>query len=397
MLGGQEETKEESLPLYGLPNRKDWNSCFANACLTFLLRFRPNGKYKKTEWTRLCEQLRSCVIYGEGRNSSNPRNMETIIMCGFPVGSQECAQEFCTIFLDRCADDSYLSDVYWKIRTTTNITGIMDRTMFCDLLPNNGSQLDSVESMLCIDTYKPSLGLAMEHIWSRKTKLNDENKFAITLRGKQIAKFDAEQTVECVSVPDFAVVALKFRIVGHLVDVRHKANTIVPKSVRQSIDIALKCEDKALASALMDSLSDLSKKHRDSVRWSSKKENGDCSKEFMLEKNCDYFEVPLTTNFLNEKQPSTHDLQAVVVHSGVANSGHYWTYIRFVNPESMDQWYQVDDRQVKKVSRNVLLNTIVGGKTSEDGDLLKSQPVAYILSYVRTKRIGAIISNGIIL
>jgi len=407
-LIGKEESKEDSLPLYGLPNRTEWNSCFANACLTFLLRFRPNGRYEKTGWTRLCEQLRSCVIYGAGRNSNNPRNLESIIMCGFPVGSQECAQEFCTIFLDRCSADGYLSDVYWKIRTTTNITGMMDRTMFCDLLPKDGSQLNSVESILSIDTYKPSLGLALKHLWSRKTKLNGDNKFAITLRGKEVAKVDAEQTIECKQIPDIAVVSLKFRITGQLVDVPHdnvnvplEYDTSIPpidnKIYSNSIDISFKCDDKALAPALMDSINDFSRKKRESIKWSSLKKEETYSKKFVLGKNCDYFDVPFKTNFLDEKESATHDLQAVVVHSGQPNAGHYFTYIRFVNPDDMEQWYKVDDREVRTVSKNVVQNTIVGGKTDEDGDMIGNQPVAYILSYVRTRRIRDIISNGIIL
>jgi len=239
--------------------------------------------------------------------------------------------------------------------------------------------------MLCIDAYKPSLGLALKHIWARRSKLNKENRFAVTLNGRQVAKVDAEQSMQCIHVPDIAIIALKFRIMGFLKDVPNTEKYGLPElslEGRTDIDIAWQCDNRELVSALVESLVELAKKKRDFEYKLN------FSKQFVLKKNCKYFEVPLAIHFEKPDKCPTHSLHAVVVHSGLPGSGHYWTYIRFIDKQRMKQWYMFNDVSVNTVTESDVLELIAGGRTTSKGDIIKDQPVAYILSYLRTKCIS---------
>jgi len=304
--------------------------------------------------------------------------LEIIATLGFPGGQQECAQEFCTLWFEHSSKNGVVYSAYWNIRTTT----------FCELLPKEGSYKDSLDSMIWIDKYQPILGLAFEDLWSRKYKLNGNNKFAVTLNGKAVAKVNAEQTLSCIQVPDIAIVALKFRIMGRLKNIPNKvkyADSELSLEGRHNIDIALECANRELASALLESLAMIGKKKR---QFEYKL---NFSQEFVLEKNCKYLAIPLEMNFNNQSSRSTHSLQAVVVHSGLPGCGHYWTYIRFVDPMDWNQWFMVNDNEVREVDEELVLETIAGGRTLKNGEIINNQPVAYILCYIRTSKISKLI------
>jgi len=362
---------------YGFPNSAKWNACFANASLSFLVRLYPIHT-KRSDWMHLHKRLRDYVRYGSDSKWNSPPNLEMIVKLGFPGGRQECAQEFCSLWFENSLKNGFVYSVYWNIRTTT----------FCNLLPKEGSYKDSLDSMIWIDRYHPILGLAFDDLWSRKYKLNGDNKFAVTLNGKEIAKVDAEQRLSCIHVPDIAIVALKFRIMGRLKDIPNKEKYAYSKLSLQGssdIDIALECRDRELVSALVESLAAIGKKKREFEHKLN------FSQEFVLEKNCNCLAIPLQINFTNQSSRPTHSLHAVVVHSGLPGCGHYWTYIRFVDRLNMKQWFMVNDKEVREVHEEVVMETIAGGRTLKNGEIINNQPVAYILCYIRTNRIDKFI------
>jgi len=371
------ELKKDDHTFYGFPNKVAWNACFANASLAFLLRLRPI-RFKESDWMKLQRRLRDYIRYGSNSRYKSPPNLEMIVTLGFPGGRQECAQEFCTLWFENSLKNGVVFSAYWNIRTTT----------FCDLLPRGGSYKDSLDSMIWIDTYQPILGLAFEDLWSRKYKLNGDNKFAVTLNGRDVAKVDAEQTLSCVHVPDIAIVALKFRIMGRLKNIPNKekyAYSELSMEGASDIDIALKCDNRELVSALLESLVTIGKKKREFEHKLN------FSQEFVLEKNCKYLAIPLEMNFEHQNKRPTHSLHAVVVHSGLPGFGHYWTYIRFVDPFDKKQWFMVNDTEVSKVNEEVVLETVAGGRTTKNGEIIYNQAVAYILCYMRTSKIARFI------
>lgn len=363
---------DEFAPIYGLPNKIKWNACFANASLSFLLRLEPS-RTKRSDWLKLHRRLRDYIRYGLS-DSRDPPNLEMIVMLGFPGGGQECAQEFCTLWLERSLKNGMVYSVFWNLRTTT----------YCDLLPKEGRYKDSLDNMICIDKSYPSLEIAFKDLWSRRYKLNGDNKFAVTLNGRDVAKVEAEQRVSCIFVPDIAIVALKFRIMGRLKNIPNDekfAFSEVTMEGGNDINIALECDNRELLSALLDSLTMIAKKKREFEYKLN------FSQEFVLEKNCYYLQVPLEINFTNPSAKPTHSLHAVVVHSGLPGSGHYWTYIRFVDPQDLEQWFMVDDQKVSKVDEDHVLETAAGGRTSKKGTIINTQPVAYILCYLKSRAI----------
>merc|ERR1719285_450423 len=118
--------------IYGFPNKIAWNACFANASLSFLLRLQPS-RTKPSDWLKLHRRLNDWIRYGLSE-TRDPPNLEMIVMLGFPGGRQECAQEFCTLWLERSLQNGVEYPVYWKLRTKT----------FCDLLPRGGNYKDSL-------------------------------------------------------------------------------------------------------------------------------------------------------------------------------------------------------------------------------------------------------------
>jgi len=371
------ERKEDYHIFYGYPNTALWNACFANACLSFLVRLSPM-RTKRSDWMHLHQRLRDYIKYGSDSRYKSPPNLEMIVTLGFPGGRQECAQEFCSLWFENSLKNGVVYSVYWNIRTTT----------FCDLLPKVGSYKDSLDSMIWIDKYQPMLGLAFEDLWTRRYKLNGNNKFAVTLNGKEVAKVDAEQRLSCIHVPDIAIVALKFRIMGRLKNIPNKEKYAYSRLSLQGssdIDIALECGNTELVSALIESLATIGKKKREFEHKLN------FSQEFVLEKNCNYMAIPLEINFTNQSCRPTHSLHAAVVHSGLPGCGHYWTYIRFVDPMDSKQWFMVNDKEVSKVNEEVVLETIAGGRSSKNGEIINNQPVAYILCFIRTSQISKFI------
>ncbi|EDQ90990.1 uncharacterized protein MONBRDRAFT_3133, partial [Monosiga brevicollis MX1] len=84
-------------------------------------------------------------------------------------------------------------------------------------------------------------------------------------------------------------------------------------------------------------------------------------------------------------------LTGVVVHSGSAQSGHYYA---FAQQRDSSQWLRLDDRQVTPVSTDVLLEQSYGGVKRVDADASVSSYLnanemkaysAYLLVYERVE------------
>lgn len=89
-------------------------------------------------------------------------------------------------------------------------------------------------------------------------------------------------------------------------------------------------------------------------------------------------EVLDANEFIDSKQKTneyTYDLFAVLVHSGSANGGHYYAYIR-----AGDDWYCFNDNQVTKVTTDDVKRTFGGGST-EARSPFSSSTNAYMLIY----------------
>jgi ubiquitin carboxyl-terminal hydrolase 34 len=60
----------------------------------------------------------------------------------------------------------------------------------------------------------------------------------------------------------------------------------------------------------------------------------------------------------------TYDLIGVTVHTGTADGGHYYSFIRDRLPPNKDKWYLFNDAEVKQFDPNQLPNECFGGEMS---------------------------------
>ncbi|OQR79821.1 ubiquitin carboxyl-terminal hydrolase 64E-like [Tropilaelaps mercedesae] len=92
--------------------------------------------------------------------------------------------------------------------------------------------------------------------------------------------------------------------------------------------------------------------------------------------------------FIESKPPKSeyvYDLFAVLVHSGSANGGHYYAYIRHSG-----DWFCFNDNQVHKVSSEDVKRTYGGGGSTETRSPFSSSTNAYMLIYRQKSEAGAL-------
>lgn len=66
----------------------------------------------------------------------------------------------------------------------------------------------------------------------------------------------------------------------------------------------------------------------------------------------------------DEGECYTYDLIGVTVHTGTADGGHYYSFIRDRLPPNKDKWYLFNDAEVKQFDPNQLPNECFGGEMS---------------------------------
>jgi ubiquitin carboxyl-terminal hydrolase 34 len=65
-----------------------------------------------------------------------------------------------------------------------------------------------------------------------------------------------------------------------------------------------------------------------------------------------------------EEEVFTYDLIGVTVHTGTADGGHYYSFIRDRLPPNKDKWYLFNDAEVKQFDPNQLPAECFGGEMS---------------------------------
>ncbi|KAK9245018.1 hypothetical protein V1506DRAFT_560668 [Lipomyces tetrasporus] len=83
-------------------------------------------------------------------------------------------------------------------------------------------------------------------------------------------------------------------------------------------------------------------------------------------------------------------LVGILVHSGTAESGHYYSYILNKSATSEKyRWIEFNDAEVSQFDPNMIANTCFGGTTSDvPGDVMEKPFSAYMLFYDRIKPRG---------
>jgi len=65
-----------------------------------------------------------------------------------------------------------------------------------------------------------------------------------------------------------------------------------------------------------------------------------------------------------DEECNTYDLIGVTVHTGTADGGHYYSFIRDRVPPNKDKWYLFNDAEVKLFDPNQLPAECFGGEMS---------------------------------
>jgi len=66
----------------------------------------------------------------------------------------------------------------------------------------------------------------------------------------------------------------------------------------------------------------------------------------------------------DEAECNTYDLIGVTVHTGTADGGHYYSFIRDRLPPNKDKWYLFNDAEVKQFDPNQIPAECFGGEMS---------------------------------
>ncbi len=97
---------------------------------------------------------------------------------------------------------------------------------------------------------------------------------------------------------------------------------------------------------------------------------------------------------IDEKHEIIYDLVGIIVHSGQANAGHYYSFIKAVNADDAngvddgchDKWYKFNDTTVEEIDFNnsVLIEECFGGSfaCSNDNKSLPEERVRYWNAYM---------------
>ena len=117
----------------------------------------------------------------------------------------------------------------------------------------------------------------------------------------------------------------------------------------------------------------------------------------LKEKLNDYCEFPLNINFQKwtvsynaDPKEFDYDLVGVVVHSGTAEGGHYFSYIKERDPDSpkFGQWFEFNDTRVTPFNINELKQKTFGRATKrETSGLFDWDTTAYLLVYQKKEEI----------
>lgn len=73
-----------------------------------------------------------------------------------------------------------------------------------------------------------------------------------------------------------------------------------------------------------------------------------------------------------EEDSTTYDLIGVTVHTGTADGGHYYSFIRDRLHPNRDKWYLFNDAEVKQFDPNQLPAECFGGEMSVSEPLVRS-------------------------
>ncbi|XP_003746614.1 ubiquitin carboxyl-terminal hydrolase 47 [Galendromus occidentalis] len=98
-----------------------------------------------------------------------------------------------------------------------------------------------------------------------------------------------------------------------------------------------------------------------------------------LNDRVEFPEVLDLNGFIESKPPKTeyvYDLFAVLIHSGSANGGHYYAYIR-----NKTDWFCFNDNQVHRVTLEDVQRTFGGGGSTDTRSPFSSSTNAYMLIY----------------
>jgi ubiquitin carboxyl-terminal hydrolase 47 len=89
----------------------------------------------------------------------------------------------------------------------------------------------------------------------------------------------------------------------------------------------------------------------------------------------------IINNYIKEGN-NVYELFSIVIHSGTANGGHYYAYIKSFED---GDWYCFNDGNVSFIDKNEIKD-IFGEKNSEKINKYKSTNTAYYLSYRKIEK-----------
>lgn len=108
---------------------------------------------------------------------------------------------------------------------------------------------------------------------------------------------------------------------------------------------------------------------------------------------------PYTVAFINDatstRDPDEYDLVGILVHSGTAETGHYYSYIRLpgASTSSSASWAEFNDAEVSEFDPSHIPDQCFGGETKSAGFTIPKSWNAYMLFYRRMERAAEEASN----